>query len=74
MPASAGIGLRAQHHAEVLLSSPRVAWFEAHSENYFADGGTHVEALQRIRARYPLSLHGVGLSLRLDRSFGPRAS
>ncbi len=63
MPASAGIGLRAQHHAEVLLCSPRVAWFEAHSENYFADGGAHVEALQRIRARYPLSLHGVGLSL-----------
>ncbi len=63
MPADAGIGLRAQHHAQVLLSSPRVAWFEAHSENYFADGGAHVQALERIRARYPLSLHGVGLSL-----------
>jgi len=63
MPASAGIGLRAQHHLEVLASAPRVAWFESHSENYFADGGSHVEALLRIRARYPLSLHGVGLSL-----------
>jgi uncharacterized protein len=63
MPAAAGIGLRAQHHLHVLSQSPRVAWFEAHSENYFADGGAHVEALMRIRARYLLSLHGVGLSL-----------
>ena len=63
MPASAGIGLRAQHHLEVVAHSPKVAWFEAHSENYFADGGSHVECLSRIRARYPLSLHGVGLSL-----------
>ncbi len=63
MPASAGIGLRAQHHLEVLSGAPRVAWFEAHSENYFADGGAHVESLMSIRARYPLSLHGVGLSL-----------
>jgi uncharacterized protein (UPF0276 family) len=63
MPASAGIGLRAQHHLHVLSESPQAAWFEAHSENYFADGGSHVECLSRIRARYPLSLHGVGLSL-----------
>lgn len=63
MPASAGIGLRAQHHLHVLSQAPRVAWFEAHSENYFADGGAQVESLMRIRTRYPLSLHGVGLSL-----------
>jgi uncharacterized protein (UPF0276 family) len=63
LPASAGIGLRAAHHAEVLAKSPEVAWFEAHTENYFADGGGHVECLSRIRERYPLSLHGVGLSL-----------
>src|ERR1700722_18214579 len=63
MPARAGIGLRAAHHLRVLSESPAVAWFEAHTENYIADGGAHVEALARIRARYPLSLHGVGLSL-----------
>jgi uncharacterized protein len=63
MPASAGIGLRAAHHLHVLSASPPTAWFEAHSENYFADGGSHVDCLARIRARYPLSLHGVGLSL-----------
>jgi uncharacterized protein (UPF0276 family) len=63
MPANAGIGLRAPHHLHVLSESPDVSWFEAHSENYFAEGGAHVECLSRIRARYPLSLHGVGLSL-----------
>ncbi len=42
---------------------PLVGWLEAHTENYFADGGAHVEALTRIRANHPLSLHGVGLSL-----------
>ena len=63
MPARAGIGLRAQHHLQVIAESPDVAWFEAHTENYFADGGAHVEALAHIRERYPLSLHGVGLSL-----------
>ena len=63
LPAHAGIGLRAQHHLEVLSESPKVAWFEAHSENYFAAGGARVQILDRIRERYPLSLHGVGLSL-----------
>ena len=63
MPAGAGIGLRAQHHVEILRELPKVSWFEAHSENYFADGGAHVDALERIRGHYPLSLHGVGLSL-----------
>jgi uncharacterized protein len=58
-----GIGLRAQHHLAVLSDLPPAGWFEAHTENYFADGGAHVEALTRIRANYALSLHGVGLSL-----------
>jgi uncharacterized protein len=63
MPAQAGIGLRAQHHLDVLNDAPKVGWLEAHSENYFAQGGARVDILQRIRAHYPLSLHGVGLSL-----------
>ena len=61
--AAAGIGLRAPHVAEVLATRPPVAWFEVHSENYFADGGPALAALDRVREHYPLSLHGVGLSL-----------
>ena len=63
LPNSAGIGLRAPHIAQVLAARPPVPWFEVHSENYFADGGRALAALDRIRADYPLSLHGVGLSL-----------
>ena len=47
----------------VLAERPPVPWFEVHSENYFAEGGPALAALDRIRADYPLSLHGVGLSL-----------
>jgi uncharacterized protein len=58
-----GIGLRAQHHAQIVAQRPAIGWLEAHSENYFAHGGSQRESLRKIRAQYPLSLHGVGLSL-----------
>jgi len=63
LPIAAGVGLRAPHVREVLATRPALPWFEVHSENYFADGGPALAALQRIRADYPLSLHGVGMSL-----------
>ncbi len=63
LPAQAGIGLRAVHHDEFLASPPDVGWVEAHSENYFALGGAQPWFLEQIRSRYPLSLHGVGLSI-----------
>jgi uncharacterized protein (UPF0276 family) len=59
----AGIGLRTPHVKRVLAERPPIGWFEVHSENYFADGGTVLAALDRIRVDYPLSLHGVGMSL-----------
>ncbi len=59
----AGIGLRAQHHREIIERRPRVGWFEAHSENYFGPGGLHRGQLLQIRQHYDISLHGVGLSL-----------
>ena len=63
IPAAAGIGLRAPHIQRVLAERPPVPWFEVHSENYFAAGGAMQVALARIRIDYPLSFHGVGLSL-----------
>jgi uncharacterized protein (UPF0276 family) len=59
----AGIGLRAPHVRQVREERPAVPWLEVHSENYFADGGPALAALTAIRADYPLSLHGVGMSL-----------
>ncbi len=63
IPAQAGIGLRSHHFREILETPPPVAWMETHPENYFGDGGAPLRILERIRARYPLSFHGVGLSL-----------
>jgi len=62
-PLRAGIGLRAQHHADLLRDRPPIGWIEAHSENYFGAGGAQRHYLEALRAIYPLSLHGVGLSL-----------
>jgi uncharacterized protein len=62
IPAQAGIGLRFPHHRHVIENNPAVAWFEVHSENYFG-GGTSLDCLEQIRGNYPISLHGVGLSL-----------
>lgn len=63
IPASAGIGLRSAHHRAVIETRPAVGWFEVHSENYLGQGGAPLYYLERVRADYPLSLHGVGLSL-----------
>lgn len=63
IPRRAGIGLRAPHYRELLAELPDVGWLEVHSENYFGDGGQPVHYLERARSHYPLSLHGVGLSL-----------
>ena len=62
IPASAGIGLRSPHIAEMLTRRPSAGWLEVHAENYMGDGAG-VEALEKLRQIYPLSVHGVGLSL-----------
>ena len=63
LPCVAGIGLRPPHVARVRSERPAIGWLEVHSENYFVDGGPALAALDAIRADYPLSLHGVGMSL-----------
>lgn len=62
MPALPGIGLRAPHMGAVLAFRPAVAWFEVHPENYMHDP-IALAALEQVRSSYPLSLHGVALSL-----------
>ncbi|TIV24732.1 MAG: DUF692 domain-containing protein [Mesorhizobium sp.] len=62
IPASAGIGLRSPHIGEMLTRRPSAGWLEVHAENYMGGGGG-VEALEKLREIYPLSVHGVGLSL-----------
>jgi uncharacterized protein len=62
VPTAAGIGLRFQHHQSVLETRPDVSWLEVHTENYMG-GGPSIRTLEAIRRDYPVSLHGVGLSL-----------
>ncbi len=62
-PTGAGIGLRSAHYGEISETLPPIRWLEAHSENYFGQGGQALAYLETIRSHYPLSLHGVGLSL-----------
>ncbi|MEQ8968060.1 MAG: DUF692 domain-containing protein [Azospirillaceae bacterium] len=63
IPATAGIGLRGDHLPAFVEGRPEAAWLEIHPENYLDDGGPRVRALDAIAGRYPLSCHGVGLSL-----------
>ena len=58
-----GLGLRTDHYEAILESHPRVDWFEALSENYLIPGGKPLYYLDRIRADYPIVLHGVSLSI-----------
>jgi uncharacterized protein (UPF0276 family) len=58
-----GIGLRTPHYAEFLEKRPGVAWIEVHSENYFGEGGKPLNILEQVRRDYPVSLHGVSLSI-----------
>ncbi len=63
LPRRTGIGLKSQHVAAVLAQRPEIGFFEVHAENYMVDGGPSHHFLGRIRESYPLSLHGVGLSI-----------
>lgn len=58
-----GIGLKAQHMAEILEERPALGFLEIHAENYMGNGGAPHRWLSAIAEHYPLSVHGVGLSL-----------
>lgn len=63
LPAGAGVGLKPEHYRDILNGSPAVQWLEVHPENYMGAGGPPHHVLEQVRARFPLSLHGVGLSI-----------
>ncbi len=63
IPARAGVGLKPDHYDTIIDTWPDIGWFEVHPENYLCDGGVQHFNLTRIRACYPLSFHGVGLSV-----------
>lgn len=67
VPARAGVGLKAQHYETIMAERPDIGFFEVHAENYMGAGGPPHAWLTAIRQNYPLSLHGVGLSIGASR-------
>lgn len=68
VPPRGGVGLKAPHYRTILETRPDIGFFEVHAENYMGAGGPPHRYLAAIREHYPLSLHGVGLSIGADRS------
>lgn len=58
-----GLGLRTAHYQDFLQSTPAVDWLELVSDNYLVAGGKPLAVLESIRARYPVALHGVSMSI-----------
>jgi len=63
LPQAAGVGYKPQHLAAILADPGRVEWFEIHAENYMGDGGRPLAQLRHLAERFPISAHGVGLSI-----------
>ena len=63
LPDRSGVGLKPEHIDEILRERPALGFFEIHAENYMGAGGPPHRRLEAIRALYPVSLHGVGLSI-----------
>lgn len=63
LPARSGVGLKPEHFRAIVETWPDLGFFEVHAENYMVAGGPFHHFLTRIRERYPLSIHGVGLSI-----------
>ncbi|WP_170587439.1 MNIO family bufferin maturase [Ruegeria arenilitoris] len=63
LPAAPGVGYKPQHYAEILDQPDPVGWLEIHAENYMGDGGRPLAQLRHLSERFPISVHGVGLSI-----------
>jgi uncharacterized protein len=63
LPAAAGVGYKPQHFDDILNNSGPVDWLEIHAENYMSDGGRPLAQLRHLSQQFPISVHGVGLSI-----------
>jgi uncharacterized protein (UPF0276 family) len=63
LPNAPGVGYKPQHFAEILDSPAPVEWLEIHAENYMGLGGRPLAQLRHLAERFPISVHGVGLSI-----------
>jgi len=63
LPAGPGVGYKPQHFSNIIDRADPVEWLEIHAENYMGNGGRPIAQLRALAARFPLSVHGVGLSI-----------
>lgn len=63
LPPAPGLGFKPEHFDMIRQTRPRLGFFEVHAENYMGAGGPPHRQLTALRQDYPLSLHGVGLSI-----------
>ncbi|OZB16062.1 MAG: hypothetical protein B7X55_08620 [Rhodobacterales bacterium 34-62-10] len=63
LPTAPGVGYKPQHYSAIIADPRPVAWLEIHAENYMGDGGRPLAQLDHLAARFPISVHGVGLSI-----------
>jgi uncharacterized protein (UPF0276 family) len=63
LPLAPGVGYKAQHFAAIMEDPGPVRWLEIHAENYMGDGGRSIAQLRHLAERFPISVHGVGLSI-----------
>ncbi|WP_298493839.1 DUF692 domain-containing protein [uncultured Maritimibacter sp.] len=63
LPATVGVGFKPQHYANLISDPGAVGWLEIHAENYLGDGGRPLAQLRALAERFPISVHGVGLSI-----------
>lgn len=63
LPSAAGIGYKPQHYQALVENPGAVTWLEIHAENYMGDGGRPLAQLRALAGRFPISVHGVGLSI-----------
>jgi uncharacterized protein len=68
MDPTAGLGFKPEYFEEALACPAVGHWYEVHAENYMVAGGPRLAMLEAIRASFPVSVHGVGLSLASDRA------
>ena len=63
IPNAPGVGYKPQHLKDILADPGPVRWLEIHAENYMGDGGPQLAQLRHLREKFPISCHGVGLSI-----------
>ena len=67
LPIGVGVGYKPQHLSDILDDPGCVTWLEIHAENYMGDGGPQIAQLRHLAERFPISCHGVGLSIGSER-------